>query len=47
LNLPFAGKIVNNDAIETENAYYLTQNNDEMAYVKISDSDIEIQNFKD
>jgi len=47
LNLPFAGKIINNDAIETENAYYLTQNNDEMAYVKISDSDIEIQNFKD
>jgi hypothetical protein len=48
LNLPFAGKILDNEAIETgENAYYLAKNGDEILYAKISDSDIEIKNLED
>ena len=43
LNLPFAGKIVNNEVIETEgNGYYLAKDWNEIRYAKISDSDIVI-----
>ena len=46
LNLPFAGKIENDAMIETgENGYYLSKNGDETMYAKISNSNIEIEDF--
>ena len=46
LNLPFAGKVMNNEVIEAgENGYYLTKNWNEIMYAKISDSDIEIKSL--
>ena len=48
LNLPFAGKVMNNEVIEAgENGYYLTKNWNEIMYAKISDSDIEIKSLNE
>ena len=48
LDLPFAGKVMNNEVIETgENGYYLSKNWNEIMYAKISDSDIEIKSLNE
>ena len=48
LKLPFAGKVMNNEVIETgENGYYLAKNWNEIMYAKISDSDIEIKSLNE
>ena len=46
LNLPFAGKIMNNEVIEIEeNGYYLAKDWDEIKYAKINNSDIVISDL--
>ena len=47
-NLPFAGKLINDEVVENEeNGYYLAKDWDDIKYAKISDSDIEIKNLED
>lgn len=48
LNLPFPGKIINNEVIETEgNGYYLAKDWDGIKYAKINNSDIVIGNLNE
>lgn len=48
LNLPFAGKIENNEAIWSgEVGYYLAKNGEDFMYAKISNSDIEIKDLEE
>ncbi len=47
-NLPFAGKMINNEVVEDEEiGYYLAKDWDETKYVKISESDMVIENISE
>ena len=48
LDLPFAGKIVNNEIVWTwEDGYYLAKNGDEIMYARINNSGIETKNIEE
>lgn len=47
LNLPFAGMIQNDVAVDWKNGYYSAKNGNEIMYAKISDSSIEIENLNE